>query len=92
MTLLFALNGIILFPANIHNAISKFLTFQLIFPFSKPIFVNFIVFTLSKHKHLHIFVAYGDGKNHNLHFENRKELRLATEKFKKQFFSIDNSY
>lgn len=54
MTLLFALNGIILFPANIHNAISKFLTFQLIFPFSKPIFVNFIVFTLSKHKHLHI--------------------------------------
>lgn len=54
MTLLFALKGIILFPANIHNAINKFLTFQLIFPFSTLIFVNFIIFTLSKHKHLRI--------------------------------------
>ena len=39
----------------------------------------------NKHKHIHIFVAYGDGKNHNLHFENRKELREAYEKFKKEF-------
>lgn len=39
----------------------------------------------NKHKHLHIFVAYGDGKNHNLHFENRKDLILAQERFKKQF-------
>ena len=54
MTLLFALKGIILFPANIHNAINKFLTFQLIFSFTTLIFVNFIIFTLSKHKYLRI--------------------------------------
>lgn len=39
----------------------------------------------NKHKHIHILVAYGDGKNHNLHYEKRKELISATENFKKKF-------
>ena len=62
MTLCISFKGyhfinIYVYIANIHNIINKLLSLQLIFPFSSPIFVNFIISTLSKHKYLYIFVT-----------------------------------